>query len=148
MTVINDFVEIAAPQEVVWDTVMDPTRLNEWVTIHRSVEVKSADPVSEGARMDQVLHLRGVSFKVHWTLESVRKGREAEWHGRGPLLSHALIRYRLTPAGDGTRFDYTNEFTAPGGHFGDVASKVLVGHTSAREAQRSLARLKRIIEGR
>ncbi|HTW13141.1 MAG TPA: SRPBCC family protein, partial [Solirubrobacteraceae bacterium] len=87
MSTVHVQIEIDAPAQAVWDTVMDPHRLGEWVTIHRSVEVKSDDPAAEGARMDQVLHAFGVSFKVHWTLESVRPPREAEWQGRGPALS-------------------------------------------------------------
>lgn len=147
MTTVHAQIEIAASPEQVWDTVMDPQRLGDWVTIHRSVKVKSADPTVEGARMDQVLHLRGVSFKVHWTLESVVAPREAEWLGRGPALSHALIRYRLTGNDNGsTIFEYTNEFTAPGGPLGNVASRMVVGNASEREAVQSLARLKELIE--
>ena len=54
------------------------------MTIQRSVSLKSEDAVTEGARMDQLLHVMGVSFKVHWTLESVSAPRRAEWQGRGP----------------------------------------------------------------
>jgi len=36
--VVSESIEIAAPIETVWDVVMDPERLGEWVTIHRSVE--------------------------------------------------------------------------------------------------------------
>jgi uncharacterized protein YndB with AHSA1/START domain len=147
MTKVQAEITIAASPARVWETVMDPARLRDWVTIHRSVKVRSEDPTREGARMDQVLHLRGVPFKVHWTLESVRPPREAEWHGRGPALSHALIHYRLIANGDGTTtFVYTNEFSAPGGHLGNVASRVVIGHTPEREARNSLDRLKEIVE--
>ena len=128
---------------------MDPSRLTEWVTIHRSVKVKSPDPTEPGAKMDQVLHILGVSFKVHWTLESVIAPRQAEWHGRGPALSRALISYKLTSTPDGgTKFDYVNEFHPPGGPVGGVASRVLIGHVPEREAEESLARLKQLIEGK
>ena len=96
MSTVHVQIEIDAPPQTVWETVMDPNRLGEWVTIHRSVKVKSPDPREQGARMDQVLHILGVSFKVHWTLESVVVPRQAEWHGRGPALSRALISYKLT----------------------------------------------------
>jgi uncharacterized protein YndB with AHSA1/START domain len=148
MSTVHVQITIDAAPQVVWDTVMDPNRLGDWVTIHRSVTVRSDDAVSEGARMDQVLHVMGVSFKVHWTLESVRAPRQAEWHGRGPAMSRAVIRYGLTANDDGsTEFDYVNEFHPPGGPLGSVASKVVVGHISEREAHDSLTRLKQLVEG-
>jgi uncharacterized membrane protein len=147
MTTVHAQIEIAAPPATVWDTIMDPNRLGDWVTIHRSVKVRSADPAREGAKMDQVLHILGISFKVHWTLEHVAVAREAEWHGKGPALSRAMIRYRLKSSGSGTTFDYFNEFHLPGGVVGNTASRVVVGHVPEREAQDSLARLKRVIEG-
>ncbi len=147
MSTVHVQIEIDAPPATVWETVMDPSQLERWVTIHRSVRLKSADPRQEGARMDQVLHVLGVSFKVHWTLESVVAQRQAEWHGRGPALSSALIRYKLTgQRGGPTMFDYVNEFHPPGGSLGNVASRVLIGHIPEREAHDSLTRLKALIE--
>jgi len=147
MSTVHVQIEIGAPPQTVWDTVMDPNRLGEWVTIHRSVKVKSADPCERGARMDQVLQILGVPFKVHWTLESVVAPRRAEWHGRGPALSRALISYALSGKPEGpTQFDYINEFHPPGGPLGNVASRVIIGHVPEREAHESLTRLKALIE--
>lgn len=147
MSTVQVQIEIDAEPRTVWETVMDPDRLAEWVTIHRAVKVKSGDPREPGARMDQLLHIRGVSFKVHWTLDSAVAPKQAEWHGRGPALSHALISYRLTRGPNGsTIFDYVNEFHPPGGPLGSVASRVLIGHVPEREAQESLTRLKQLIE--
>lgn len=147
MSTVHVQITIDAAPQLVWDTVMDPARLGEWVTIHRSVTVKSADAVTEGAQMDQVLHVMGVSFKVHWTLESVKAPRRAEWEGRGPAMSRAVIRYGLTANEDGsTDFDYVNEFHPPGGPLGNMASRVVVGHISEREAHDSLTRLKQLVE--
>ncbi len=97
--------------------------------------------------MDQVLHMRGVSFHVHWTLNDVSSPKHAEWEGHGPAHSVARIRYELSGDGDGpTRFAYTNEFMPPGGRLGNVASRFIVGATSEREANNSLARLKALLE--
>jgi carbon monoxide dehydrogenase subunit G len=140
-------IDIQAPIERVWETVMDPERLKDWVTIHRSLKNASEKPLRKGATMDQVLHMRGVSFKVHWTLVDVNAPNRAEWEGRGPAHSNARIRYELSSDGDGrTVFDYTNEFTPPGGRLGGVASKVIVGAASEREANNSLKRLKALLE--
>jgi uncharacterized protein YndB with AHSA1/START domain len=138
---------IKAPVDRVWETVMDPNCLEDWVTIHREVESISSHPLRKGSTMDQVLHLRGVSFRVHWTLVEVNEPNRAEWTGEGPAHSRARIRYELTEDGDGsTRFEYINEFTPPGGRLGTVASRVIVGAASEREAQKSLDRLKALLE--
>jgi uncharacterized protein YndB with AHSA1/START domain len=147
MSFVHVTTKIEAPVDRVWQTVMDPHCLGDWVTIHRSVEAVSSRPLRKGSTMDQVLHLRGVSFHVHWTLVDVKQPTHAEWTGEGPAHSRARIRYELTADGDGaTRFEYINEFTPPGGRLGTVASRVIVGAASEREAQRSLKRLKALLE--
>ncbi len=147
MSTVRVKIDIDAPIERVWETVMDPNRLKDWVTIHRSVKDVSQTPLRRGATMDQVLHMRGVSFRVHWTLVDVKEPDHAEWEGRGPARSEARIRYELSANGDtATTFAYTNEFTPPGGRLGNVASRVMVGAASEREANSSLQRLKALLE--
>ena len=78
---------------------------------------------------------------------SVQAPTRAEWEGGGPARSTAIIRYDLTQEADGrTIFTYTNEFHPPGGRLGIVASRFIVGATSEREANNSLARLKTLLE--
>lgn len=146
MSTVHASIDIAASPQQVWETIMDPGKLGDWVTIHKSVEkVKHAG--EQGATMEQVLQMRGVPFRVKWELIEVDAPRVAEWDGRGPAHSQARIRYELSPAGEGhTRFQYTNEFTPPGGMLGNVASRVVVGAASEREANNSLARLKSLLE--
>src|SRR5947209_11360511 len=140
-------INVEAPIDRVWVTVMDPARLKDWVTIHRAVRNVFDQPLRRGSTMDQMLHLRGVPFQVHWTLVDMSAPNHAEWEGRGPAHSQARIRYDLTSKGDhATVFEYTNEFTPPGGRLGVVASRVIVGAASEREANHSLARLKQLVE--
>lgn len=97
--------------------------------------------------MEQVLQVRGFRFHVHWTLASVEEPTFAEWEGRGPAHSSARIRYQLAEDGEGpTEFEYTNEFSPPGGRLGNFASRMIVGAASEREARGSLARLKALLE--
>jgi uncharacterized protein YndB with AHSA1/START domain len=135
-------IDIDAPVETVWQTVMDPKCLERWVTIHRRLVSHSDD------EMEQVLHLRGTNFKVHWHLVKSTKPTHARWEGRGPARSHAETEYRLADNGKGgTRFDYRNEFKAPFGPLGAVASRALVGGLPAKEADASLRKLKALVEG-
>jgi uncharacterized protein YndB with AHSA1/START domain len=146
MSTVHVKITINAPVERVWETVMDPHRLGEWVTIHRRLKDVDRDPQREGAAMEQVLHMRGVSFNVHWTLTEVNPPNLAVWEGRGPAYSKARIRYELSGDDSHTEFDYTNEFSPPGGALGRVASRVIVGAASEREATSSLNRLKALVE--
>lgn len=147
MSTVTAKVDIAAPVEKVWETVMDPNRLGEWVTIHKSVRDVSDLPLRRGSTMEQSIVVRGVTFRVHWTLVSVDSPRMAEWEGAGPAHSRARIQYLLKSIDDGgTDFEYTNEFHPPGGRLGNVAGRIIVGATSEREAKSSLSRLKALLE--
>lgn len=147
MSAVHVEIEINAPVQRVWETVMDPHRLKDWVTIHRSMKHVSAPPLAKGSTMDQVLNVRGVPFRVHWTLVDCSPPHKAEWEGQGPGHSRARITYALAGPGDGpTAFKYSNEFTPPGGRLGGVASHVIVGAASEREAHSSLRKLKALVE--
>ncbi|HEU4976578.1 MAG TPA: SRPBCC family protein [Baekduia sp.] len=141
MSEVVTSIDIDAPLDEVWRTVMDPARLGQWVTIHRKLLSHSDD------EMEQVLCLRGANFKVHWHLTVNDAPHRAEWQGRGPARSHAETEYRLRDNGrGGTHFDYRNEFRAPLGPLGAIASRALVGGLPAKEADASLRRLKALLE--
>lgn len=147
MSTVSAKIEINAPMETVWETIMDPNRFGDWVTIHKSVSQVSDLPLRRGSTMDQAMHVRGVTFHVHWTLVALDSPRRAEWEGGGPARSEAIIRYELSSEAEGrTTFQYTNEFHPPGGRLGNVASRIIVGATSEREARNSLSRLKALLE--
>lgn len=147
MSTVTASIEIAATASDVWNAVMDPERLHEWVTIHRKLRYRDEGPARIGYRMDQQLHLRGVSIDVHWRLAECSPDRRAVWEGRGPAGSRARTEYVLTPESDGrTRFDYRNDFHAPLGAVGAIASRALVGGIPQREASRTLERLRALLE--
>jgi uncharacterized protein YndB with AHSA1/START domain len=140
-------IEIAAPPATVWETVIDPDRLGDWVTIHRKLRHHDDGAPRIGYHMDQQLHLRGVSVDVHWILVQCEPGTRAVWEGRGPARSRARTEYELQPLPGGcTRFDYRNEFHPPLGPFGALASRALVGGMPQREATRTLERLRALLE--
>ena len=144
---VNASIDIDAPPEEVWDVVMDPKRLADWVTIHRKLGSVTDNPLKKGSKLEQTLCLRGAHFKVRWEVEGYEKGKCATWEGRGPARSHATTEYRLKPDGNGgTTFDYANEFKAPLGPLGSVASRAVMGGVPEREAKKSLAKLKALLE--
>ena len=74
---VTTTIEIAASPQEVWDVVMDPSRLGEWVTIHRKLNKAPKGAPSRGDEMDQTLCLRGVNFHVKWELAECEAPRHA-----------------------------------------------------------------------
>jgi carbon monoxide dehydrogenase subunit G len=146
MSLITATIHIAATPRQVWDMVMDPKRLHEWVTIHRNLVSADNGPPRVGYRMDQQIHLRGVNLEVHWELIDCKETALAVWEGRGPARSRARTEYHLNGDADGTRFDYRNEFRAPFGPVGAIVSRALVGGIPEREAKKTLVRLRTQLE--
>jgi uncharacterized protein YndB with AHSA1/START domain len=147
MSLVTASIHIDAPPEDVWQLIMDPDRLGDWVTIHRGLGHTDAGPPRVGYRMDQHVHLRGVSLDVHWTLVECDPCALAIWEGRGPARSRAHTEYALRGEGDGgTRFDYRNEFHTPFGPIGAIVGRALVGGMPEREATRTLERLRARLE--
>jgi uncharacterized protein YndB with AHSA1/START domain len=147
MSEVRAQIDIDAPPEEVYDLMLDPKRLHEWVTIHRKVnKVDSGEP-REGFHMDQTLCLRHANFKVRWTLTEADRPHSATWEGKGPAGSYARVTNQLSPNGNGgTHYEYENTFEAPGGAMGRLASRVLVGGMPKREADKSLKKLKKLLE--
>jgi uncharacterized protein YndB with AHSA1/START domain len=146
MSLVTASIQIAAAPEDVWNVVMDPTRLGDWVTIHRRLVHADDGPARVGYEMDQQIHLRGVNLEVHWRLIDCDISTHAVWEGRGPARSQARTEYILNDEDGGTRFDYRNEFRPPLGPLGAVVSRALVGGMPEREARRTLDRLRAHME--
>jgi len=147
MTLVTASIDIDAPRDRVFETVLDPDQLDEWVSIHRRVNSADSGKPREGYAMEQTLCLRGANFKVKWRITELQPGKHVTWEGRGPAHSYARTAYSVSDRdGDGTHFEYENEFKAPGGFLGAAASRVLVGGVPQREANKSLRQLKALLE--
>ena len=147
MSTVSATIDLDCPPEMVWKLIMDPSRYRDWVTIHRKLGDVDDGPVREGFQVEQRLALRGAPFTVHWTLTKCDAPNLGTWEGKGPAGSYARVTNRLQPNGNGgTRFEYENEFAAPGGAMGRLASRVLVGGMPKREADKSLKALKTVVE--
>jgi carbon monoxide dehydrogenase subunit G len=138
-------ITIAAPPERVYDTVMDPSRLEDWVTIHHHLVDAPNGPLEQGSKLTQSLRLAGRRFTVRWTVVENDPCKQVVWEGQGPVASHARVMYGFDQAGEGTRFSYTNEYDLPGGPLGRVAGRA-VARITQKELEGSLQRLKSLVE--
>lgn len=143
---VKQSIEIEAPIERVWDLVMDPERLGEWVSIHEEVFDYAGDELETGSKFGQRMKLKGVPLKVRWEVTECEPPRRARWNGEAAAGAKARISYDLAESGDGTVFDYENEFELPAGKVGKLAGKAFNAMSGEREAKRSLKRLKELLE--
>jgi uncharacterized protein YndB with AHSA1/START domain len=138
-------IDIAAPTERVYDTLMDPDMLDDWVTIHAGLEDAPSGDLTDGSELTQVLKLAGRKFHVRWRVVEADRPKRVVWEGRGPVRTRSRAIYDFEPNGDGTSFSYSNEWSMPGGPLGRVVGRGFE-RTSGREAERSLERLKVLLE--
>lgn len=140
-------IRIDAPPERVYDVVMDPHRLEDWVTIHHHLEHATSTPLRKGSRLTQCLKLAGRKFNVHWTVVENDPCRRVVWEGRGPVGSRARVVYEFGDSSDGnsTAFHYMNEYDLPGGPLGRIAGRG-VARVTQKELDATLRKLKAITE--
>lgn len=147
MSEVTVEIDIDAPPQAVFDLANDPARLEEWVTIVKSVDSHDPPPIRLGWKMTETLVLRGVPFQVDWECVELDEPWLCVLEGKGPVRSRARVENRLSETADGgTHYEYVNEFHAPFGPLGATAAKVVSGGVPEREARGSLEQLKRLLE--
>jgi carbon monoxide dehydrogenase subunit G len=142
---IERAIEIRATPERVYEVVMDPSCLDDWVTIHESLIEAPNGELHEGAELTQCLKLAGRKFNVRWTVVKDDHPNHVVWEGKGPVGSHAQVEYDFERNERGTRFSYTNEFQLPGGAVGKLAGPA-VRRFTAKELDATLKKLKNLLE--
>jgi uncharacterized protein YndB with AHSA1/START domain len=147
MNAVSAVIKLDAPRERVWAVLMDPRRLEDWVTIHHSLGRVSDHPLIVGSTVEQTVRTHGACFDLEWTVTDLDRPHDAFWQARGPARAHATVRYELSSDGRRrTSFRYENSFAMPGGILSAAATRLLGGGVSQREATKSLRRLKHLIE--
>jgi uncharacterized protein YndB with AHSA1/START domain len=148
VTKLEREIDIEAPPEQVYDVVTDPRCLGEWVTIQEELEEAPDGDLEAGDTLRQRMKVAGRRFRLSWTVVEADRPTRVVWEGKGPLGSKAKAVYELASDGDGgTRFSYLNEYALPGGPAGKLAGRAIV-KASGREADRTLKRLKELVESR
>ncbi len=138
-------VDLAVDPDEVYALLMDPDRLGEWVTIHAGFE-KAPDRLEQGSEMVQNLKVAGQRFTVNWKVTEDDRPSRVVWEGKGPAWTKAWVVYDIEDRGRTTHFSYLNEYQLPGGAAGRIAGRA-VSAAAGREVERSLDRLKKLLEG-
>ena len=147
MTKLQREIEIEASPDRVYDVLADPSCLGDWVTIQEELEEAPDGDLEPGARLRQRMKVAGRRFHLTWKVIEANRPSRIVWEGRGPMGSKAKATYELSADGSGTKFTYSNEYGLPGGPAGRLAGRAILA-ASGREADRTLRRLKKLVEER
>src|SRR3954451_2005257 len=91
VTKLERAIHIDAEPAAVYDTLMDPDCLGEWVTIQDEL-LKAHDARPEtGYGLVQRCRVAGQRFKLRWKVEQADPPHNTVWRGRGPLGSNARV---------------------------------------------------------
>jgi carbon monoxide dehydrogenase subunit G len=146
MSKLEREIHIDASAEDVYDKLTDPDCLGEWVTVHDEIEEAPSGNVEKGDTLVQRMKVAGQKFRIKWHVDEAQRPSRVVWTGKGPMGTKARATYEIESLnGDGCTFSYTNEYDLPGGPAGKLAGRAIVG-ASGREADKSLERLKKLIE--
>ncbi len=145
MSKLEREIHIEATPEAVYDKLMDPGCLGEWVTIQDELEEAPEGDLKKGDELVQRMKVAGRKFKLRWKVLQADRPVKAVWSGKGPFGTKARATYELSANEGGTNFTYTNEYDLPGGAAGKLAGRAVMG-ASGKEADRTLERLKKLIE--
>jgi len=137
-------IDMAASAEDVYQVVMDPHRLKDWVSIHERLE-DAPDSLRKGSTLTQSLKLAGRKFKVNWKVVENDRPSYVVWEGKGPLGSKAKAVYEFSESDGVTHFTYMNEYNLPGGPLGKMAGPA-VRKVTGKELDASLENLRSIVE--
>jgi uncharacterized protein YndB with AHSA1/START domain len=137
--------QLAASPDEVWEIVMDPGLLGEWVTTHEGLEGDVPNRLKQGSVFRQRLKIGGPTFTVIWNVVECDPPHRVRWEGEGPGGSKADVEYELESHAKTTRFTYANRFELPGGALGRLAGRTIGERVAKREADRTLENLARLI---
>jgi carbon monoxide dehydrogenase subunit G len=146
MSKLEREIQIDASPEAVYDKLTDPSCLGEWVSVHDGIEEGPPGNVEKGDTLVQRMKIAGKKFRIKWHVDEAQRPNCVVWTGRGPMGTKARAIYKIEKNGsDGSMFSYVNEYDLPGGPAGKLAGRAILG-ASGGEADRSLARLKKLVE--
>lgn len=148
MARVEAVTHVEAPPELVWEALADWESQPEWMADAHWVRLLGEQREGVGTRLrcrtDIALGLRVDDDMIVTGWEPPRL---LEVTHEGPVI-RGVGAFELTPTAHGTRIEWWEEISAPLGAAGEQAAALLVVPWVRRVFRRSLASLKRLVEGR
>jgi uncharacterized protein YndB with AHSA1/START domain len=139
-------VDIAAPEDRVWEIASDTHRYAEWV--ESTLEVLHSDgPASPGSTYDELTRVGGPwKTATHWRVTEFDAPTRQVHAGKGLITARGMgLVMETAPAGGSTRFTMTLRYTPRFGRLGAALDRLVAGSVT-RAQQRSAQTFAEIVE--
>ena len=107
---IEKTVEFDAPPEKVWAVVSDPSRLGEWLTLHKAWKGDVPTEFSKGSQVTAVVSLLNMPNTITWTVDEYEPPKQVRLTGTGMAGVKVAITLGVEPRDGGSAMSITVQF--------------------------------------
>jgi uncharacterized protein YndB with AHSA1/START domain len=145
MTHVRMTDHLDAPIERVFELVTDFKRYPEWNVSYAEILDVTGPPVL-GTKVRSVMKILGRRMEGTGEIVEIDPPRLIKLTGTGIEGGVLTILQRLTPVGTGTDIEAEIDYELPAGIIGQIANKLLVEGTVARDLRHSQENFKALVE--
>lgn len=147
MTRIERSVEISRSPQEVFELLSDASSLTRWVTVLHEAR-NPPERLETGDVFEQTIRILGSLLHSTWEASNVEEPREIRYEAVARIEIPVRMVQTIRPAETGAAVELEVEYDLPGGIAGELLDRAFVRRRATRDADRSLDRLKRILEER
>lgn len=102
--------DIAASPEKVWAVISNPSRNEEWNTMHTKWKDEPPTELSKGAQFTEVLSIMGMANTITFTTDAYDAPNSLTFSGEGMAGAKVSMTLSVEPHGEGSRATLDAEF--------------------------------------
>ncbi|MFE5501313.1 SRPBCC family protein [Amycolatopsis japonica] len=142
MAKVNVSKELAASQDKVWAVIANPSRFEEWMTLHTKWKEEPPTELGKGSQITEVLTIMGMANTITWTVDAYDAPNSFTISGTGMAGAKLNFTLSVEAKGDSSIATVESEFV----------SQMMVGaiggaieRNAAKELEASLTKLADLI---
>jgi uncharacterized protein YndB with AHSA1/START domain len=147
MAHIERQVDIARRPAEVFALLTDLDRLPEWASMVVGTRDVSHTPLRTGCTFRQTLRIMGRDLESEWRVSALDPPHHVAYEAAAPGGGTLTMRQTVAQGDAGSRVALEIDYELPGGWLGELLDRAVVEAQNEREADASLDRLKRLLEG-
>ena len=107
---IEKTVEFDATPEKLWAVVSDPSRLGEWLGMHKAWKGEVPTEFTKGSQVTAVVSLLNMPNTITWTVDEFEAPKRVRLSGTGLAGVKVAISLDVAPHGAGSQLGIAAEF--------------------------------------